>query len=135
MFTTLLSLLLVLSHAKVASHSSCPADDPGPRAVAERFLTRSTFASVRDSLAVTGKGPADLRPLTDTADAAACHRLVEMFGPPSQNPAWRWSAYQIGRYYVVAFRRVRQTGTLNVVGWSPLYVLDTGFNPVHSELL
>lgn len=135
MLTTLLPLLLFAAPARTPLPAICPADAEGTRAVAERFLVRSTFAAVRDSLALTGKGPADLRPLNDAADAHACQRLTEMFGTPAQNSDWRWSAYQIGNYYMVAFRRVRQEGSPKRIGWSPFYVLDLGFTPVRSELL
>jgi hypothetical protein len=135
MLTTLLSLLLFAAPAHPSVPTVCPADEEGPRAVVERLLVRSTFAAVRDSLALTGKGPADLRPLRDAVDAHACQRLTEMFGTSAQNPEWQWSAYQVGSYYMVAFRRVPHAGTPKRLGWSPLYVLDGSFNPVRSELL
>ncbi len=135
MLAILLSLLSLPAPARTSIPITCPTNAEGPREVVERFMVRSTFAAVRDSLAMTGKGLSDLRPLNDTVDAHVCQRLTQMFGTPVQNPDWRWSAYQIGSYYMVAFRRVREAGSPKRIGWSPLYVLDINFNPVRSELL
>ena len=76
MLTTLLPLVLVAAPARTSLPTTCPADGEGRRAVVERVLLRSTFAAVRDSLALTGRGPADLRTLSDTSEAREWAELV-----------------------------------------------------------
>ncbi|HEX8362421.1 MAG TPA: hypothetical protein VF613_20040 [Longimicrobium sp.] len=134
MFTTITAALaLMISPGHSQPTLGCPADDPRTRAVAERFLTRRSYAAYRDTLVLAESTKTDLRPLVSGVDDAACQRLLEKFGPPA-GPDWIWSGYRLGGYYIIAYRRVLAPGRLRL-GWSPLYILDLNFNGVSAFMM
>lgn len=52
-----------------------------------------------------------------------CQRLVAQFGVSGSHPHWRWSAYRVGPYYLVAWRYEPSEGTIRL-GLTPWIIVD-----------
>lgn len=115
-----LLVLLTVPASKAVAQAQCPPDDPRSRALVERFVTRDELLSERVVLGVPQSiTTSDIRVLSTATDSDACQRLKALIGP---KPEWVWSAYRVGSFYFVAFRRISQ-GTLRI-GFAPLLVFD-----------
>jgi hypothetical protein len=115
----------------VSLQNACPVDHPTSRAIAERFVTMSAYATDRQQIGIAGTTPADLHLLTDSSDADMCARFATYLGGTGMTGEWQWSIYKLGAVYVVAGRHVRSDGGLHME-FLPLYVFDSNFNPLAS---
>lgn len=109
--------------------TTCPQDNPASRGLVVRFFGRSANKALRDSLGFAASvTDANIRTLTDASDVAVCQQLVSRAGASGSNPAWLWTAYQVGDYYLMGFRHKDTSGYW--LGFRPLYIVDRSFNLV-----
>lgn len=111
------------------AQTTCPPDAPASRAWVDGYLRHSNFVAHRDSLGIHGLQPADVRLLTDTQDLSACQWMNATFGTHGSHPNWYWSAYQVGSYYVIAWRYVSTDGGISF-GLTPMLIFDAQFRQV-----
>jgi hypothetical protein len=109
--------------------TGCPVDHPTSRAIAERFLTRATYAADRQQVGIAGYSAADLRLLTDSSDADQCARFAALLGGTGMTGEWQWSIYKVGAVYLVATHHVRSEGGYSME-MLPLVVFDANLKPV-----
>jgi hypothetical protein len=137
MVSTFLFLLAALSSATGAPMeptSVCPPDDATSREMVQRFLTRPSWQSDRDSVGLVAPVSASqIRLLTDATDATVCQRIIETVGPPNWKPGWVWTAYQVNGLYFVAKRHVRDGS--HWMGFAPLFILDANFRVIRGAAL
>jgi hypothetical protein len=125
----LLALAVASSREAYAEAPVCPAEHEFARQTVEKMLNSPGLSRERTETGVSGLGTAQLRLLTDLRDAAACQRLNSLLGVSGRYPQWRWTAYQAGSFYFVAYRRVTPAGELP--HFLPLMILDQNFNRVN----
>jgi hypothetical protein len=113
-----------------AALPACPPEQPDTRDMIRRFLTSPNHEPSRQVTGLVGVSPADVRLLSDPADAAACNGL-HPGGPVGESGAWRWTFYAAGGKYFIALHYVDPPGaTLQRVGFAPLFVYDASFNRI-----
>jgi hypothetical protein len=127
MLALLVSAILAFTTppSNVQPTTSCPADHPDSRELVNRFLSLSGFAADRTELGLGGVSPASARVLSDASDAV-CDQFKSQIDA-SGTTGWDWTAYEVGSYYFVAFRRT--DGELHL-GHVPLYIFTTNMQQV-----
>jgi hypothetical protein len=119
--------LIPLRTTATQAHSTCPAEVPATRAVAERFLTHPELAPERSAAGVGRVDPRFLRVLNDANDLSACQHLNGLFSSTGGHGGWRWSYYQAGNRYLVVAIQFDASGNRRS-GTVPLVVFDEWFN-------
>ncbi|HSU15616.1 hypothetical protein [Longimicrobium sp.] len=133
--TAFVAALMVAAAGRAGAQSSCPPDDTGSRALVERFFTRDAFRAARESLGYTAAvSSGQIRLLAGTADEVVCSRIAAQAGASGAQAEWRWTAYQVGGYFFVAYRHVAASGSL-WMGFTPLYVLNANLAFVRAEAM
>ena len=126
-----LTLATMIVATSSLPQGSCPADHPDSHTLSERFLSRSAYTQDRQELGLTSYTPVQVRVLTDPSDTAVCQHFVSLFGASGTNPEWFWTAYEVGGYYLVAFRRPPPAEGFRLA-FTPLHVFDKSFAHVRS---
>lgn len=125
----LLGLLLLTSRAAGGQTTVCPPEHPFARRIAEKMLTSPGLAREREETGIDTLGTGDLRLLTDSRDAATCLRLNGLLGASGRYPEWRWTAYQVGTFYLISYRRLTPDGKMP--HHFPLMILDANLNQLN----
>lgn len=129
MLNLLIAWMLVLAPAPVtnADLTPCPADHPDSRKLVNLYLTLQGFSADRSALGLYNTSTSSVRILSDATDAAVCQSFADQIATSGSGPGWQWTAYQVGSYYFVAFRRA---DTAPHMGHVPLYIFTTGMQQV-----
>lgn len=128
--------LLGAARAVPAQTATCPAEQQRARTNVVSFGTSPSYAAARTRYNLPTAGPADVRLLGGTGDAAVCASLHAWLEANTGSPPDRWhrTFYRVGNLYYVALTRISTppssvpAGYIWVdFGYNPLYILDLSF--------
>lgn len=124
-----IALAFAVAPQAVQAQGTCRGEGSASRELVSRFLTRPGFGPDRSELGLAGATMSNVRILADETDASACQQLATAVDAAAAGSNWRWTGYQVGNYYFVAFRR-SETANSKWLGFVPLYIFDTTFHQV-----
>lgn len=107
-----------------AAVDTCPAVQPAQLARLQSFFSAEQTYHFRAAHGLLGIGPANVRPLTDTQDAATCTRMAAALRvEQTERYPKVWRGYQAGNFFVMVVSTEVPPGVL-YYGSGGMAVLD-----------